>query len=95
MIVVPLGANVIVKRLASEHVTAGGIALPDNAQAKPQQGKVLSVGDGHLLPCGTRVQHQVSEGDRVIFDRYAGTEVIVNGVELLILPENEILAVVT
>mgnify|MGYP000920181547 CR=1 FL=1 len=93
MIVVPLGANVIVKRLASEQITRGGIALPDSAHSKPRQGKVLSVGDGHLLPNGSRVEHQVSEGDRVVFDRYAGTEVVVNGEELLILKEDEILAV--
>jgi chaperonin GroES len=95
MIVVPLGANVVVKRLASEEKTAGGIVLPDSAKEKPRQGRVLSVGDGRLLPNGTRVQHQVSEGDRVLFSSYAGAEVEVNGEDLLIMNESEILAVVS
>ncbi len=93
MKIVPLGANVVVKRLASNEVTAGGIVLPDMAKKKPRQGRVLSIGDGRLLPNGRRCQHQVSEGDRVLFDSYAGTEVTVNGEELLIMSEDEILAV--
>jgi chaperonin GroES len=95
MKVVPLGANVVVKRLASEEKTAGGIVLPDSAQEKPRQGRVLSVGDGRLLPNGTRVRHQVSEGDRVLFGSYGGTEVEVNGEDLLIMNESEILAIVS
>jgi chaperonin GroES len=95
MKVVPLGANVVVKRLAAEEKTAGGIVLPDAAQEKPRQGRVLSVGDGRLLPNGTRVRHQVNEGDRVLFSSYAGAEVEVNGEDLLIMDENEILAVVS
>jgi chaperonin GroES len=94
MKVVPLGENVVVKRLESEEVTAGGIVLPDTAREKPQQGRVLSVGDGRLLCDGTRARHQVSEGDRVLFDSYAGTEVVIDGEELLIMSEDEILAVV-
>jgi chaperonin GroES len=89
----PLGANVVVKRLAAEEMTAGGIVLPDSAQEKPRQGRVLSIGDGRLLPDGTRVRHQVSEGDRVLFGSYAGAEVLVDGQELLIMNEDEILAV--
>jgi chaperonin GroES len=95
MKVVPVGANVVVKRLAAEEKTAGGIVLPDAAQEKPRQGRVLSVGDGRLLPNGTRVRHQVNEGDRVLFSSYAGAEVEVNGEDLLIMDENEILAVVS
>jgi chaperonin GroES len=95
MKVVPLGANVVVKRVTSEEKTAGGIVLPDSAQEKPRQGRVLSVGDGRLLANGKRVQHQVSEGDRVLFSSYAGTEVDVNGEELLIMNESEILAIVS
>lgn len=95
MKVVPLGANVVVKRVAAEEKTAGGIVLPDSAQEKPRQGRVLSVGDGRLLPNGTRVRHQVSEGDRVLFSSYAGTEVEVNGEDLLIMNESDILAVVS
>ncbi len=93
MKMVPLGDKVVVKRLAAEEVTAGGIVLPDTAKEKPQQGRVLSVGDGRLLPDGTRAQHQVKEGDRVLFAGYAGTEVTVDGEELLIMSEDEILAV--
>jgi chaperonin GroES len=95
MKIVPLGANVVVKRVSSEEKSAGGIVLPDTAREKPRQGRVLSVGDGRLLPNGTRVRHQVSEGDRVLFSSYAGAEVDVDGEELLIMNESEILAVVS
>lgn len=94
MKIVPLGENVVVKRLESEETTSGGIVLPDTAKKKPQQGRVLSVGDGRLLPDGSRVAHQLSEGDRVLFDSYAGSELIIDGEELLIMSEDEILAVV-
>jgi chaperonin GroES len=94
MKVVPLGEQVVVKRLESEETTAGGIVLPDTAKEKPQQGRVLSVGDGRLLSDGTRAEHQVSEGDRVLFGSYAGSDVVVDGEELLIMSEDEILAVV-
>jgi len=94
MKVVPLGNNVVVKRLESEQTSPGGIVLPDTATERPQQGRVLSVGDGRLLANGSRAAHQVSEGDRVVFGRYAGTEVEIDGEELLIMSEDEILAVV-
>lgn len=93
MRVEPLGDKVIIKRLEGEEKTAGGIVLPDSAKSKPQEGRVLSVGDGRLLDDGTRSAPQVKEGDRVIFASYAGTEVEVNDEELLILGESEILAV--
>ena len=93
MKLVPLGEKVVVKRLAAEETTAGGIVLPDTAQERPREGRVLSVGDGRLLPDGARAAHQVSEGDRVVFGSYAGTEVEVNGETLLILSEDEILAI--
>jgi chaperonin GroES len=94
MKVVPLDDKVVIKRLDSAETTAGGILLPDAAREKPQQGRVLSVGDGRLLSSGNRAPHQVSEGDRVLFPRWAGVEVVINGQELLILSEDEILAVV-
>ncbi len=94
MKVVPLGDKMVVKRVESEETTAGGIVLPDAARTKPQQGRVLSVGDGRLLKDGTRAGHEVKEGDRVLFSRYAGSEVVVNNEELLIMSEDEILAVV-
>lgn len=93
MKIVPLGDNVVVKRLEAEETTAGGIVLPDSAKEKPHQGRVLSIGDGRLLADGTRASHEVSEGDRVLFSSYSGTEVDVNGEELLIMAENEILAI--
>jgi chaperonin GroES len=94
MKIVPIGENIVVKRLEAEEITVGGIVLPDAAKEKPRQGRVLSVGDGRLLPGGARAAHQLSEGDRVLFDRYAGTEVRVNGDTLLIMKENEVLAIV-
>ena len=94
MRLVPLGEKVVVKRLDAEEVTAGGIVLPDTAQQRPRQGRVLSVGDGRLLANGSRAGHQVAEGDRVLFTDYAGTDVVVDGEELLIMDEHEILAVV-
>ena len=93
MKVEPLGDKVVVKRMEAEDVTAGGIVLPDSAQEKPQQGRVLSVGDGRLLVDGTRASHQVKEGDRVIFNSYAGTEIMVADEPLSIMSEDEILAV--
>ena len=93
MRVVPLGDKVVVKRLQAEERTAGGIVLPGSAQEKPQEGRVLSVGDGPLLPSGERSPQQVREGDRIVFRSYAGTEVKVDGEQLLILREEDILAV--
>ena len=95
MKLVPLGENVVIKRLEADQVTAGGIVLPDAAREKPQQGRVLSIGDGHQLADGSRAEHQVAEGDRVLFTSYAGNEVVVDGEELLIMAEADILAVVT
>jgi chaperonin GroES len=93
MKVVPLGDKVAVKPLDADETTAGGVVLPDSARERPQQGRVLSVGDGRLLPDGTRIDHQVSEGDRILFSRYAGAEVLVDDEEVLIMNEDEILAV--
>jgi chaperonin GroES len=89
----PLGDKVVVKRLDAETKTAGGIVLPDSAKEKPQQGRVLSVGEGRRLKDGTRARPQVSEGDRVVFMKYSGAEVVVDDEELLIMGEDEILAV--
>lgn len=94
MKLVPLGEKVVVKPLEAEEVTAGGIVLPDTAQEKPLQGRVLSVGDGRLLADGSRAENQVSEGDRVLYGRFAGTNVTVDGEELLIMDEAEIMAIV-
>jgi chaperonin GroES len=91
---IPLGDKVIVKRLEEEERTSGGIELPDSARKKQQQGRVLSVGDGRMLASGARASHQVNEGDRIVFGGYAGTEVEVDGEQLLIMGEDEIVAVV-
>ena len=94
MKIVPLGDKVVVHRLKAEERTAGGIVLPDSAQEKPHQGKVLSIGDGRLLENGHRLRMQVKEGDRVMFSSYAGNEVNVDGDTLLIMSEDDILAVI-
>jgi chaperonin GroES len=90
----PLGDKVVVKRTDAEETTAGGIVLPDSAREKPQEGRVLSVGNGRLLEDGSRGKPQVNEGDRVIFSSYAGTEIEVDGGQLLIMSESDILAVI-
>ena len=89
----PLGDKVVVKRTEAEETTSGGIVLPEAAREKPQQGRVLSVGSGRLLEDGTRGQLQISEGDRVLFSSYAGTEIDVDGDKLLIMNESDILGV--
>lgn len=93
MKIVPLCDKVVVKRLSPEEITAGGIYLPDQARRKPYEGRVLSVGEGRLLSDGTRSPTQVSEGDRVLFNGYGGTEIQFQGEEYLILNEHDILAV--
>src|SRR3974377_1195670 len=85
MKVVPLNDKIVVERLEAEEKTAGGIVLPDTAKEKPKQGKVLSLGDGKLLDSGKRAAFQVKEGDRVLFTSYSGSEVTVDGEELLIM----------
>ena len=94
MKVVPLGPNVVVKRIDAEERTAGGIVLPENSREKPREGRVLSVGDGRRLANGSRLPHQVREGDRVVFAGYAGVEVEVDGESMLIMTEDEIMAIV-
>ena len=89
----PLGDKVLVKRLEADETTAGGIVLPDTAKEKPKRGTVLSVGDGKLLEDGRRHPLQVKKGDQVLFTSYAGTEIKVDGEEMLIMDESDILAV--
>lgn len=93
MKIVPLGDKIVVKRLDAEEQTAGGIILPSAAQEKPQEGKVLSVGEGRLIKDGSRAELQVSEGDRVLFSSYAGTEIKIDDKEFLIMREEDVLAV--
>ena len=90
----PLGDKVLVKRLEAESMTAGGIVLPESAKEKPRRGRVLAVGDGKLLNTGERSQLQVKKNDEVLFSSYAGTEMKINGEELLIMDESDILAII-
>ena len=90
----PLQDRVIVKRMEEEEKTAGGIIIPDTAKEKPQQGKVLAVGPGKVLDNGTRVELTVKEGDLVLFGKYSGSEVTLDGEELLIMREDDILGTV-
>lgn len=89
----PLQDRVIVKRLEEEERTTGGIIIPDTAKEKPQQGKVMAVGKGRTLEKGGVVPPVVKEGDRVLFSKYAGTEVKVDGDEVLIMREDDILGI--
>jgi chaperonin GroES len=90
----PLGDRVVVEREESETVTAGGIVLPDTAKDKPTRGKVISIGDGRLLDDGSRAPLQVKVGDRVLFSTYAGDAFKLGQRELLLLHEEDILAVI-
>lgn len=90
----PLGDRVVVERIEAEAKTKGGIVLPDTAKEKPKEGKVIAVGDGKLLDDGTRCKPQVKVGDRVIFTSYAGSEVTVDEKELVVMREEDILAIV-
>jgi len=90
----PLGDKVLVKRVEAKEMTAGGIVLPDSAKEKPKRGIVQAVGNGKLLDSGERSKMQVAKGNEVLFTGYAGTEVKVNGEELLIIDENDILAII-
>jgi len=89
----PLGDRVVVERDESETVTAGGIVLPDTAKDKPTRGKIVSVGDGRLLENGKRTALQVKVGDRVLFSSYAGEQFKLADRELLLMREEDILAV--
>jgi chaperonin GroES len=91
----PLDDRVVVEALEAEEKTAGGIVLPDTAKEKPQRGKVIAVGPGKLLDDGNRCACSVATGDEVLFGKYSGSDVEVNGKELKILRESELLAKVT
>lgn len=89
----PLGDRVIIKLIEAEEKTSSGIVLPGSAQEKPQEGKVIAVGNGLIRDNGQRTELEVKEGDRVIFSKYAGSELKYEGNEYLILRENDILAI--
>jgi chaperonin GroES len=90
----PLGSRVVVEPIEQEDVTAGGIVLPETAKEKPQKGKVLSIGPGDRDDSGKRVPMDVKAGDQVLYAKYSGTEIKVDGKKLLILRESDILAIV-
>ena len=90
----PLGDRVLVKRVEEEAKTKGGIIIPDTAKEKPQEGQVLSVGPGARDDSGKRVELDVKAGDRILFGKWSGTEVKVDGEDLIIMKESDILGVV-
>ena len=90
----PLGDKILVKRVEAETTTKSGIVLPDTAKEKPKRGKILALGDGKRLDNGERAPFAVKKGDEVLFTSYAGTEVKIDGEELLIMSEEDVLAVV-
>ena len=90
----PLGGRVIVEPIEQEEITAGGIILPETAKEKPQEGKILAAGPGDRDEDGKRIAMDVNVGDRVLYAKYSGTEVKVDGKKLLILRESDILAIV-
>ena len=91
----PLGERLIVEPIEQEETTAGGIVLPETAKEKPQKGKVVAVGPGARDESGSRIDMDVSADDEVLFAKYAGTEIKIEGKKLLILKESDILAIVT
>ena len=90
----PLHDRVVVKRLEEERKSAGGIVIPDNAAEKPDQGEVMAVGTGKILEDGKTRPLDVKVGDRILFGKYSGTTVMVDGYELLVMREDDIMGVI-
>jgi chaperonin GroES len=90
----PLNDRVLVIRVEEEQKTAGGIIIPDTAKEKPQEGKVVSAGPGKLDDDGKRVPMEVKKGDRILFSKYAGTEIKIDGVEHIFMREDDILGII-
>jgi len=90
----PLQDRILVQRMAEETKTKGGIIIPDTAKEKPAEGKVVAVGNGKLSDKGERVALEVKEGDRILFGKYSGTEVKVEGEEYLIMREDDVLGII-
>ncbi|HOA71455.1 MAG: co-chaperone GroES [Bacillota bacterium] len=95
MVLKPLADRVVLKPVQAEEKTKGGIVLPDTAKDKPQEGEVIAVGPGRILENGTKLEPEVKVGDRVIYSKYSGTEVKIDGEEYLIVRESDILAIRT
>jgi chaperonin GroES len=90
----PLHDRLIIKRIEETETVRGGIIIPDTAKEKPQEGKVLAVGNGKILENGTKVPLDVKVGDKILFGKYSGTDIKIDGEEVLILREDEVLAIV-
>ncbi|HPW45875.1 MAG TPA: co-chaperone GroES [bacterium] len=90
----PLQDRVIVKRLSGEEKTKGGIIIPDTAKEKPQEGEVMAVGNGKILENGTKQPLDVKVGDKILFSKYSGTEVKIEGEEFMIMREDDILGII-
>ncbi len=94
MKVKPLHDRVIVKRVEEEEKTKGGIIIPDTAKEKPVEGEIMAVGDGKVADDGKKIALEVKAGDKVLFGKYAGTEIMIDGEEHLIMREDDIIAIV-
>jgi len=90
----PLGDRVVIRPAAKDEVSAMGVILPDTAKEKPQKGTIIAVGTGRVLDNGQKLSMEVKEGDTVLFAKYAGTEIKIEGEDLLILSEKDVLAIV-
>jgi chaperonin GroES len=90
----PLHDRIIAKRFEEEEKTKGGIIIPDNAKEKPQQGEVIAVGSGKVLEDGKKAPLEVKKGDRILFGKYAGTEIKIDGTEYLMMREEDVLGIV-
>ena len=94
MKVQPLGERILVQRIEAEEKTAGGIVVPESAKEKPKEGKIISLGTGKVNDKGEKQPFDVKEGDRILFESYAGTEVKIDGEEYLIMKEDDILGII-
>lgn len=90
----PLGDRIIVEAITAEEVTKGGIVLPDSAKEKPQEGQVVAVGPGKLLDTGKIAPMEVKIGDRVVYSKYGGSEIKINGTEFMVLRQDDVLGIV-
>ena len=90
----PLGDRVLIKRVEEESKTKGGIIIPDTAKEKPQEGEVISVGSGARDESGKRIEMELKSGDRILFGKWSGTEVKIDGEDLIIMKESDVLGVV-
>jgi len=91
----PLSDRVVVKPSEPEEKTSGGIILPDTAKERPQQGKVIAVGPGKITENGTKIPMEIKVGDTVLYGKYSGTEILIDGEEHLIMRESDILAIIS